>query len=274
MKAAVLAALVVLFSASSAVAQTNECAQTWTFDAAIHTLRNGVDVGGIGHSSKPFYRCVGGTTVMVIGQDGATWWRYTGNSWVFVGTSDPGGVQFLGAGPGATPPPECDHEWTFGPNHETLRDGVAAGSGVAFEYRCHEGVVYALTGDNNWWRWTGTTWVIVGPTVPAYASYVGETIRIAWEQPNMTNLTEWRITGAASTPLIIAASAGTSVVMPTTTSGEKVVQVSSVGCISKDATTGACLQTGSKAALPITVRVTPTPPPPGPHSPPMNPVVR
>lgn len=69
-----------------------ECDQTWTFDANMHTLRNGIDVGGIGHSSFPFYRCVGGAEVWVVGQDGATWWRYNGNNSWSGPSGDPGGV--------------------------------------------------------------------------------------------------------------------------------------------------------------------------------------
>lgn len=101
LRAAVLAC-VFLGLDSPVWAQANECAQTWTFDGAMHTLRNGVDAGGVGHPSAPFYRCVGGNTIWVIGQDGKTWWRYTAPGWVGP-SGDPGGVQFLGAGPGAVP---------------------------------------------------------------------------------------------------------------------------------------------------------------------------
>jgi len=93
--------LALLALAVPASAQTNECAQTWTFDGNWHTLRNGEDVGGIGHSTTPYYRCVNAMDIYVVGQDGATWFKFLGgNSWALYGP-DPGGVQFLGT---LTPP--------------------------------------------------------------------------------------------------------------------------------------------------------------------------
>jgi len=88
--------LVLLGLPVQAWAQVNECLQTWTFDGNWHTLRNGADVGGISHPTTPFYRCVNGADIYVVGQDGATWFKFLGGtSWQFFGP-DPGGVQFLG----------------------------------------------------------------------------------------------------------------------------------------------------------------------------------
>lgn len=185
-----LLVLGVLLCAWPASAQTNECQQNWTFDGNMRTLRNGVDVGGIGHPSAPFYRCVGGTEVWVIGQDGATWWRYNGNfSWSGPSPSgDPGGVQFLGLLGGGTTG-ECGEAWSFGPNGETLRNGVHVGGGYGGPtYRCVNGnTVYVIAG-TTWFSWDGSLWtnrgsVDPGGTVitgnpPPNQVYVGEDVHL------------------------------------------------------------------------------------------------
>lgn len=55
--------------------------------------------------------------------------------------------------------------WTLGPNKETLRNGNRMGNGSASVYKYLNSTVYALSGDNNWYKW-GTSWVSVGPTEP------------------------------------------------------------------------------------------------------------
>ncbi len=159
-----------LFCASSAQAQVNECAQTWTFTANMVTLRNGANVGGIGHPSAPFYRCVNGSEIWVIGQDGATWWRYNGNSSWSGPFGDPGGVQFIGTLNPLTG--ECSRVWSFGPNMATLRDSVWVGNGAGAasrpEYRCvGTNTVYVIGQDAlTWYRWADPVWTNVGTSDP------------------------------------------------------------------------------------------------------------
>ena len=53
--------------------------------------------------------------------------------------------------------------WTIGPNLETLRNGVHAGGGYGSSYLWYEDVLYVVGTDDNWWRWTGSGWIFVGP---------------------------------------------------------------------------------------------------------------
>ena len=57
--------------------------------------------------------------------------------------------------------------WTIGPNLETLRNGVHAGGGYGSSYLWYENVLYVVGTDDNWWRWTGSGWVFVGPLDPS-----------------------------------------------------------------------------------------------------------
>lgn len=59
--------------------------------------------------------------------------------------------------------------WTFGPNKETLRNGIAIPYGYGTEYRLLAGRLYVLGTDANWYVWSGGaagTWGLVGPTLP------------------------------------------------------------------------------------------------------------
>ena len=69
-------------------------------------------------------------------------------------------------------PTLCAGIWSFGPAHETLRDGVHVGGGYGArdgtgEYRCIAGVVWVFAGETMpWWSWTGTAWIYRAPTAP------------------------------------------------------------------------------------------------------------
>ena len=140
---------------------------SWTIGPNLETLRNGVHAGGGYGSTYLWYEGV----LYVVGTD-ANWWRWTGSGWIFVGPNDPAG------GPSASPsgtrlPPATaivDNDlasWTIGPNLETLRNGVHAGGGYGSSYLWYENVLYVVGTDANWWRWTGSSWIFVGPNDPA-----------------------------------------------------------------------------------------------------------
>jgi len=59
------------------------------------------------------------------------------------------------------------HEWTLGPNNETLRDGVHTAGGIGTPYLYANDVVY-VKGGTNWYRYDGPTnsWINVGQTKP------------------------------------------------------------------------------------------------------------
>jgi hypothetical protein len=78
---------------------------------------------------------------------------------------------------------ECDHNWTIGPLQPagygpTMRDGTWVGGGLGVEYRCHEGAVFVLGGDAEWWEWDPVgagRWQHRGAQVPGYTEIkVGE----------------------------------------------------------------------------------------------------
>lgn len=56
--------------------------------------------------------------------------------------------------------------WTLS-NTDTLRDGVWMASGRGTQYLWAAQTVYVLGTDVNWWKFTGTTWALVGPAKPA-----------------------------------------------------------------------------------------------------------
>ena len=65
------------------------------------------------------------------------------------------------------------HEWTLGPNNETLRDGVHTAGGTGTPYLYANDVVY-VKGGTNWYRYDGPTnsWVNVGQTKPDCSTVV------------------------------------------------------------------------------------------------------
>ncbi len=253
-----------LLLAWPAVAQAQgECQQSWTFSPTMHTLRNNVDVGGIGHASVPFYSCVNNADVYVIGQDGITWFKYLGNgAWTLTG-ADPGGTHFTGALPPPIPLTECDHEWTIGAAQgpgTTLRDGLAAGGGVGTEYRCLGGDVYVLSTDFYWWKWDGTTWLRQTTTTPAYGAALNETVSMAWYQANTAEVTGWTMAIAGQphvdVPLsAMAADQNVKTPFDTRLAGEFTVTMISMGCVNRDSATKTCVEFGGHSALPVSVRV-------------------
>lgn len=56
--------------------------------------------------------------------------------------------------------------WTFGPNHETLRDQLHVDNGYGLEYRVVAGALFVLGTDQQWYTWTGSRWVLHGSEPP------------------------------------------------------------------------------------------------------------
>jgi hypothetical protein len=56
--------------------------------------------------------------------------------------------------------------WTIGTNGVILRNGVQAANGVGSKILWYSNTIYVLGTDSNWWQWTGSSWVIYGPTQP------------------------------------------------------------------------------------------------------------
>jgi hypothetical protein len=60
--------------------------------------------------------------------------------------------------------------WTLGPGgefREILRDGRQAAGGFGSQILWYQRVIYVRGDDNNWWRWTGDTWVFAGSQDPS-----------------------------------------------------------------------------------------------------------
>ena len=56
--------------------------------------------------------------------------------------------------------------WTLGPGGEILRSGVLAANGYGSQILYFQDEIYVLGDDENWWRWIGGTWNLVGPDEP------------------------------------------------------------------------------------------------------------
>jgi len=56
--------------------------------------------------------------------------------------------------------------WTIGSNAAILRNGVQAAGGWGSKIYWKNSTIYVLGNDNNWWQWTGSGWLNVGPTQP------------------------------------------------------------------------------------------------------------
>jgi hypothetical protein len=57
--------------------------------------------------------------------------------------------------------------WTIGANQTILRNGVQAADGFGSKILWTSGTIYVLGIDSNWWQWTGSGWINVGPTQPS-----------------------------------------------------------------------------------------------------------
>jgi uncharacterized delta-60 repeat protein len=56
--------------------------------------------------------------------------------------------------------------WTIGANQAILRNGAQAAGGAGSQILWKSSTIYVLGTDNNWYQWTGSGWVNVGPVQP------------------------------------------------------------------------------------------------------------
>lgn len=90
-------------------------------------------------------------------------------------------MAFPGPTPDPVPTPEPEPEpeplppgavlfegsvWSFGTNHETLRDGVRFANGSGFEYLIYNARLFVLGTDNRWYRKEESSWSLHGTTRP------------------------------------------------------------------------------------------------------------
>ena len=140
----------------------------WTIGATQTILRNGAHAAG-GFGSKILWSS---GTVYVFGTD-SNWWQWTASGWVNVGPVQPGGGGGGGtSADGTTVPPasqiidSSSAVWTIGANQSILRNGAQAAGGFGSKILWSSGTIYVLGTDSNWWQWTGSGWVNVGPVQP------------------------------------------------------------------------------------------------------------
>jgi hypothetical protein len=138
----------------------------WTIGSNLLILRNGSSVlGWVG--SKILWK---NAAIYVLGTD-SNWWQWTGSNWLNVGFTQPGTATLS---PDGTIVPTTASQiidnnfavWTIGISGTILRNGnpVLGWSGSKILWKT--GTIYVLGTDSNWWRWTGSVWVNVGPTEP------------------------------------------------------------------------------------------------------------
>jgi hypothetical protein len=136
----------------------------WTISGGVVILRNGVPAAD-GLGSKIVW--INGV-IYVLGVDN-NWWQWTDLRWVTVGSSRPAGASSDGTivptngnqivdGSGAV--------WTIGESLTIQRNGTWAAGGLGSRILWASGAVYVLGVDGNWWLWTGSGWVNIGPTAP------------------------------------------------------------------------------------------------------------
>jgi len=163
----------------------------WTIGAGQVILRNGVQAGGW-QGSQILWK---NASVYVLGTD-ANWWQWTGNGWLNVGPTTPGGGSTGSAtsSDGTTVPTTAsqivDNEgavWMIGAGQVILRNGVWAAGWQGSQILWKNANVYVLGTDSNWWQWIGNGWLNVGPTTPGGGSTGGATSSDGTAVPTMAS---------------------------------------------------------------------------------------
>ena len=141
------------------------------------TAPNGVQFAN-GSGSKIYWKS---STVYVYGTD-ANWYQWTGSGWRNVGPTTPGATttspgSTTTVSPDATMVPTTASQivdntgnvWTIGSNQlilVTAPNGVQFANGSGSKIYWKSSTVYVYGTDMNWYRWTGSGWVNIGPTQP------------------------------------------------------------------------------------------------------------
>ncbi len=130
----------------------------WTIDASGAILRNGVPAAG-GAGSEILWK---NGTIYVLGTDN-NWWQWTGSGWINVGPIQPPSPDGTAVPPATQIVDNLGAVWTIGANEAILRNGVPAAGGAGSAILWTNVTIYVLGTDNNWWQWTGSGWINVGP---------------------------------------------------------------------------------------------------------------
>ena len=142
----------------------------WTIGSGAVILRNGVQAA-YGYGSQILWK---NANVYVFGTD-SNWWQWIGNGWLNVGAMTPGGGSTGGAASfdGTTVPTTATQivdgggdVWTIGSSAVILRNGVQAAYGYGSQIFWQNSTIYVFGTDSNWYRWTGSWWINLGPAHP------------------------------------------------------------------------------------------------------------
>jgi hypothetical protein len=147
-------------------------AAVWTIGSNTAILRNGAQAG-TASGSRIYWK---NSTIYVYGFD-LNWWQWTGSSWTNLGPTQPGGTS---GGSGGTTSPDgttvpttatqivdtTGAVWTIGSNTAVLRNDLHVGGAWASMIYWKSSTIYVYGFDLNWWRWTGSSWVNIGPIQP------------------------------------------------------------------------------------------------------------
>jgi carboxypeptidase family protein len=139
----------------------------WTIGSNSFILRNGSSVLGW-QGSKILWK---NGSVYVLGTD-SNWWQWTGSNWLNVGPTMPGGSS--PTSPDGTIVPTTASQivdntggvWTIGGNGLILRNGGSVLGWQGSKILWKNATIYVLGTDSNWWQWTGSNWLNVGPLQP------------------------------------------------------------------------------------------------------------
>jgi hypothetical protein len=121
------------------------------------------------------------SAIYVLGMD-SNWWQWTGSAWANVGPNTPGTISATSGGgatsaDGTTVPTtaalivdSAGAVWTIASNLLVLRNGASVLGWQTTKILWKSSTIYVLGMDSNWWQWSGSTWVNVGPTTPGTTS--------------------------------------------------------------------------------------------------------
>lgn len=149
----------------------------WTLATDRGVLRNGVLAAG-GYGTKLLWS---GGVLYTFGLD-SNWYKWAGSGWTNIGSVQPGGS--VSPAPAPAPPASGPSAagtlvppagqivdatgavWALAADTRVLRNGVHAAGGYATKLLWSGNTLYAFGLDNNWWKWTGSSWTNVGATTP------------------------------------------------------------------------------------------------------------
>jgi parallel beta-helix repeat protein len=167
---------------------TDSALAAWTLGSGQRILRNGVQAAGAAGSQILWAQ----GSIFVLGDDG-NWWKWTGVTWVFYSSSDPSPSSTPTPAPAPAPTPaptptpappggaspdgaripgssaitdSSQAVWTLGSGQRILRNGVQPAGAFGSQILWYQGSIFVLGDDDNWWRWTGVTWVFYSSRDP------------------------------------------------------------------------------------------------------------